>query len=77
MCLHMDELPPAPGDVRLGEVGGAAFYIDGDQDERWRRPEFLVDVAPGAPDSFSLEAFEDVHFVTRTPDGREKSPRRP
>ncbi len=78
MCLRAGELPPAPGDRRLGEIGGAAFYIDADQDERWRRPGFVIDVAPGAADSFSLEGLEGVHFVSSAPtdatDG-EKTPR--
>jgi uncharacterized protein len=73
MCLRAGELPPAPGDVRLGDIGGAAFYIDGEQDERWGRPAFVVDVAAGPADSFSLEALEGVHFVARAPG--ENSPR--
>jgi uncharacterized protein len=67
ICLRAGELPPAPGDIRLGEIGGAAFYIDADQYERWRRPEFVIDVAPGAAESFSLEGPEGVHFVARGP----------
>ena len=66
MCLKDGELVPGPRDVLLGELGGSAFYIDGEQDRRWGRPDFVIDVAPGAADSFSLEALEDVHFVTRT-----------
>ena len=66
MCLRGDELPPGAGDVHLGEIGGAPFYIDADQDERWGRPGFVIDVAAGAADSFSLEGLEGVHFVTRT-----------
>jgi uncharacterized protein len=69
MCLHAGELPPAPGDVRLGDVGGVPFYIDSEQDERWGRPRFVLDVAPGGSDSFSLEGADGVHFVTRSPDG--------
>ena len=38
MCLRQGELPPAPQDVRLGEIGGAPFYIDAEQYERWGRP---------------------------------------
>jgi uncharacterized protein len=67
MCLREGELPPGPGDVHLGDVGDAPFYIDADQYERWGRPEFVIDVAPGAADSFSLEGSVRIHFVTRTP----------
>ena len=65
MCLRRGELPPGPRDVLLGELDGQPFYIDGEQDERWGRPAFLIDVAPGAAESFSLEALVDVHFCTR------------
>ena len=67
MCLRVDEMPPGPHDVLLGEIGGAPVYIDGEQDERWGRPDFLIDVAPGAATSFSLEGAHDIHFVSRTP----------
>jgi len=68
MCLSADDLPPGDGDTRLGEIGGVPFYIDADQDARWGCPWFVIDVAPGAADSFSLEGPQDVHFVTRTPE---------
>jgi uncharacterized protein (DUF779 family) len=67
ICLKDGELPAGPHDVRLGELGGAPFYIDSEQYERWGRPRFVVDVSAGAAEGFSLEALEDVHFVTRTP----------
>ena len=67
MCLRADELPGGPNDACLGHVGGAPFFIDADQDRRWGAPTFVIDVAAGASESFSLEAFEDVHFVTHTP----------
>jgi uncharacterized protein (DUF779 family) len=66
ICLKDGELPPGPYDLRLGDLGGAPFYIDGDQYDRWGKPAFLVDVSPGAAEGFSLEALEGVHFVTRT-----------
>ncbi len=66
MCLRDGELPLSPTDLRLGEIGGAPFYVDGEQYERWRRPRFLIDVSPGAAEGFSLEGLVDVHFVTRT-----------
>jgi uncharacterized protein (DUF779 family) len=67
ICLKDGELPPAPCDVRLGEIGGAPFYIDSDQYERWGNPRFLIDVAPGAAEGFSLEGLVGVHFISRTP----------
>ena len=67
MCLKDGELPPGPHDVRLGDIGGAPFYIDSDQYERWGTPRFLIDVASGAADGFSLEGLAGVHFVSRTP----------
>jgi uncharacterized protein (DUF779 family) len=59
--------PPGPHDLRLGEIGGAPFYIDSEQYERWGRPRFLIDVAEGAAEGFSLEGLEGVHFISRTP----------
>ena len=64
ICLADGELPPAPGDLLLGHVGGAAFYIDADQYERWRRPDFVVDLSPGPAEGFSL-GLADHHFVTK------------
>ena len=66
ICLKDGELPVGAGDVRLGEIGGASFYIDRDQYTRWGAREFLIDVAPGAAEGFSLEGLDGVHFVTRT-----------
>jgi uncharacterized protein len=63
MCLKRGELPLSPGDQCLGEIGGAPFYIDSEQYERWGRPQFLIDVSPGEAGSFSLEGLEGVHFV--------------
>ena len=65
MCLCDGELPPAAGDRLLGHVGGAPFSIDADQDERWNRPGFVLDVSPGAAEGFSL-GLPDSHFVART-----------
>jgi uncharacterized protein len=67
ICLTADDLPPSPNDLRLGEIGGAPFYIDSEQYERWGKPSFLIDVAPGAAEGFSLEGLVGVHFVSRSP----------
>jgi uncharacterized protein (DUF779 family) len=67
MCFRAGELLLGPGDLLLGEVGGAPFYIDAGQYERWGRPTLLLDVASGPAPGFSLEAPGGLHFVTRTP----------
>ena len=72
MCVVHDELPQGSGDVKLGEVAGVPFYIDADQYERWGRPHFVVDVAPGDTGSFSLEGLLGLHFVTHTDTNRRR-----
>ena len=67
MCLREGELLLGPDDVLLGEVAGCPFYVDGEQYERWRRPSFVLDVAAGGGDSFSLEGPDGLHFVARSP----------
>ncbi len=66
ICLLDGELPAGPNDLLLGRVADAPFYVDGEQYARWGRPAFLIDVADGAAEGFSLSE-PDRHFVTRTP----------
>ena len=66
LCLLADDLAPGPGDVMLGELAGVPFYIDAEQFRRWGDPGFLLDVAAGAPEGFSL-GLPDAHFVTLSP----------
>jgi uncharacterized protein len=63
LCLLASEMAPSPNDVLLGHVGNTPFYIDKEQYERWGEPEFLLDVAGGAPEGFSLGE-PDGHFVS-------------
>jgi uncharacterized protein (DUF779 family) len=65
MCFPEGELLLGRNDLCLGEVGGASFYVDADQYERWNRPNMLLDVAVGLAPGFSLEAPDGLHFVTR------------
>ena len=67
MCLLAAELPRGPSDSLLGEIAGAPFYVDADQDRRWGQPRLLVDILPGAATSLSLEGSQDRHFVVSTP----------
>jgi uncharacterized protein (DUF779 family) len=69
MCFPDGELLIGPNDVLLGEVGGCPFYVDGEQYERWNRPAFVLDVAPGAGSGLSLEGLHGVHFALASPAG--------
>jgi uncharacterized protein (DUF779 family) len=67
MCFPEGELLLGPNDRLLGEVDGCPFYIDAEQDERWNRPAFVLDVAPGSGSGMSLEGAHDLHFRVTTP----------
>src|SRR5271157_2138956 len=66
MCFAEGQLTIAPRDLLLGEPGGCSFYIDHRQFEVVRHTQLLLDVAPGAPEGFSLPAGDDAHFVVRS-----------
>ena len=66
ICLCVGELLLGPGDVLLGEIAGCPFYVDRDQYVRWQEPRFVIDIAAGGSDTFSLEGSDGVHFVART-----------
>jgi uncharacterized protein (DUF779 family) len=65
-CLTRGELLPSDEDVKLGEIGGAPFYMDVHLYERAGRPTCVVDIAPGAAGGLALEGLEQVHFVIRS-----------
>ena len=56
----------ARSDVKLGEIGGAPFYMSAAQFEYWRHTHLTIDVVPGRGSGFSLEAPESVRFLTRS-----------
>ncbi|MCW2968061.1 MAG: hypothetical protein JWM71_1833 [Solirubrobacteraceae bacterium] len=66
LCLQEGELLIGPNDHLLGELGGMPVYIDDEQDERWNRPRFVLDVAAGPASGFSLEGLDGIHFFTRS-----------
>lgn len=66
MCFPDGEFAVGPADTLLGEIDGCPFYIDTRLDAAWGTQQFVIDVAPGEPEGFSLAAGEDLHFVTRS-----------
>jgi uncharacterized protein (DUF779 family) len=65
-CLTGAELLPNDDDIKLGEIGGAPFYVNADLYARSGRPTCVVDVAPGAAGGLALEGLEEFHFVIRS-----------
>jgi len=66
LCLREGELLIGPNDTLLGELSGMRIYIDAEQDERWKHPRFVLDIATGPASGFSLEGHEGIHFITRS-----------
>jgi len=67
MCYADGEFVIGDIDVLLGDVDGCPFYIDRRLDEAWHQEQFILDVAAGDPEDFSLPAGNNLHFVTRSP----------
>jgi uncharacterized protein len=52
--------------VLLGEIAGCEFYMGGQQFERWKHTQLVIDVVPGRGSGFSVEAPEGMRFLTRS-----------
>jgi uncharacterized protein (DUF779 family) len=66
MCYPTNDFIVGDRDVRLGEIGGAAFYISAPQFEYWKHTQLIIDVVEGRGGMFSLENGEGVRFLTRS-----------
>jgi uncharacterized protein (DUF779 family) len=64
MCYPAGEFLTGPRDLVLGDVEGCSFYIDAALDEALNHPDFVLDVAEGEPEEFSLGAGPGQHFVS-------------
>ncbi len=66
MCYPVGDFFLGPSDVRLGEIGGADFYMSESQFEYWKHTQLIIDVVPGRGGMFSLENSEGIRFLTRS-----------
>jgi len=66
MCYPQDEFIVGDRDVKLGEIGGAPFYISPSQFEYWKHTQLVIDVVEGRGGMFSLENGEGVRFLVRS-----------
>ena len=67
MCYPVGDFIVGERDVKLGEIGGAAFFISPSQFEYWKHTQLVIDVVPGRGGMFSLENGEGVRFLVRSP----------
>ncbi|WP_343313399.1 DUF779 domain-containing protein [Brucella sp. BE17] len=66
MCYPQGDFLLGDSDVKLGEIGGAPFYISGPQYEAWKHTELIIDVVPGRGGMFSLDNGREKRFLTRS-----------
>lgn len=66
MCYGQGDYIVGDLDVRLGEIGGAPFYMSPSQFDYWKHTQLIIDVVPGRGGMFSLENGRDVRFLTRS-----------
>lgn len=66
MCYPAGEFRVGGSDVKLGEIGGAPFYMSAAQFEYWKHTQLIIDVVPGRGGMFSLEGPEGLRFLTRS-----------
>ena len=66
MCYPVGDFIVGDRDVRLGEIGGADFYISAPQFAYWKHTQLIIDVVPGRGGMFSLENGEGVRFLVRS-----------
>ena len=66
MCYPLGDLIVGDGDVLLGTIGGAPFYMSAPQFEYWKHTKLIIDVVEGRGGMFSLENGAGVRFLTRS-----------
>ena len=66
MCYPEGDFMVAPDDVKLGEIGGASFFMSRSQFEYWRHTQIIIDVVEGVGGMFSLDNGTGQRFLTRS-----------
>lgn len=66
MCYPQGDFLVGDNDIRLGEIGGAPFYIGAAQFEYWRHTQLIIDVVAGQGGMFSLDNGSGQRFLTRS-----------
>jgi len=68
MCYPVGEFRLGAGDVKIGEVAGAEFFMSGPQFDKWQQSRLLLDAIPGRGGMFSLDNGREQRFLLRADD---------
>ena len=66
MCYPASEFLVGENDVKLGEIGGAPFFMSASQFDYWKHTQLVIDVVNGQGGMFSLENGSGLRFLTRS-----------
>ena len=66
MCFQEGEFPLGDNDIKLGEIGGVPFYMNGDQYEKWKHTDLTIDAVKGIGGMFSLDNGTGRRFLTKS-----------
>lgn len=66
MCYPQGDFLVSDNDIRLGEIGGAPFYMGAAQFDYWRHTQLIIDVVAGQGGMFSLDNGSGQRFLTRS-----------
>ena len=66
MCFKEGEFPLGDNDIKLGEIGGVPFYMNGDQYEKWKHTDLTIDAVKGIGGMFSLDNGTGQRFLTKS-----------
>lgn len=66
MCYPQGDFRIGDRDVKLGEIGGAPFYISASQYAAWQHTDLIIDVVAGRGGMFSLDNGREKRFLTRS-----------
>lgn len=66
MCFAQGDYIVGDNDVQVGEIGGVPFYMNGDQFEKWKHTDLVIDAIKGIDGMFSLDNGTGMRFLTRS-----------
>lgn len=66
MCFALGEFTIGVGDVKIGDINDAEFYMSGPQFEKWQQSRLLLDAVPGRGGMFSLDNGRERRFLLRS-----------